>query len=574
MLGLLVVQQITISDFVLIALIVVSVVALLCIRRAHANLKQEAEVLQLDVAKRVRIRRIEELVSLVDDKRIRDDDGKIIRDPYDAIVRHAGLMECELNSAAAVQRYLFAGDATMEKVNLHHAGYVADRLYAILCSVSTSNLVRKSPPLEDLHELTIQKERGSASTSVFRMLIPSILVLGILGTLVGVHEKLLLIDKELGLVELADALLPGAIAVGATVVVMMYRGVYNKTLSRFVAAFNEYTITRLLPFFRPISQSQADINQLVSALTSVKSSYADMQNLWKSVCWYNRGVLANETGITRIINSLHENLESLREGMEYCHRLHERNLKWQDNAAECVVEMSEVYGKLRKSLRTCQKKVHLAEKVVAEMHERMALPALQSTEQWGAFQDILEKLKTLGAKLESCVRNDFNMPDVARDNKRISDMLAWQDNLSARVDEYRQIVEKIAVIDENIDRNVDVLRGYVDSLSGGDSSVLASVQKRYNVLVERSKPMRNAFYETADSHISTGLARMVSEMRSTCSRYGRFRKYHFNWNEIQLFVGDTLRKLRIRKDVRSWVVVALVTMILWSITLVLVWANL
>ena len=124
MLGLLVVQQITISDFVLIALIVVSVVALLCIRRAHANLKQEAEVLQLDVAKRVRIRRIEELVSLVDDKRIRDDDGKIIRDPYDAIVRHAGLMECELNSAAAVQRYLFAGDATMEKVNLHHAGYV------------------------------------------------------------------------------------------------------------------------------------------------------------------------------------------------------------------------------------------------------------------------------------------------------------------------------------------------------------------------------------------------------------------------------------------------------------------
>ena len=212
---------------------------------------------------------------------VKTEGGSTVPDFYAAVAEQARQNGVSaLDSSAAVQQYLRSlyGAAMSQKI---HSGYVSDRLYAVLCSVDTENLVKKLPALEDLRELTMQRERGGFSTSGFRLLAPGILVCGILGTLIGVHSSLGggAHGKEM-IPMLADALLPGALAVGITVVVMCFRGWYNSRWAQFISAFDEYTLRHMLPLFRPsASQVETDIGTLADALRQTQEQYAHIQRL-------------------------------------------------------------------------------------------------------------------------------------------------------------------------------------------------------------------------------------------------------------------------------------------------------
>lgn len=138
--------------------------------------------------------------------------------------------------------------------------YVSDRLFVILCATSTANLVRKVPPLTDLHELTQQQERGELSTAAFRALTPAMLVIGILGTLIGVHQQLS--DPsflESGTINrLVSALGPGIMAVLGTIICIVLRGVYNSRYAKYTTQLDEFTLKHLLPFFRPKGELETD----------------------------------------------------------------------------------------------------------------------------------------------------------------------------------------------------------------------------------------------------------------------------------------------------------------------------
>lgn len=262
-------------------LIVVSVVAIYFVHRALDNLEKENDVLHtLSDKSEIGIDKIEKFIEAFNKDEVKDEkSNEIIKDPYDAIV---GCFRTQFDSSAIVQKEICGNEVL-------HTSYVSDRLYAILSNVSTENLVRKAPPLEDLHELTIQREQGGIATAMFRMLSPSILVLGILGTLLGVHQQLDFVEEK-GATVLTQALLPGALAVLSTVVVMGYRGKYNRLLSRFIADFNEYTLRRLLPVFRPISQKQADIENVFNAIKKVQSLQNSIAEMNPCLKRYKRSI--------------------------------------------------------------------------------------------------------------------------------------------------------------------------------------------------------------------------------------------------------------------------------------------
>lgn len=148
--------------------------------------------------------------------------------------------------------------------------YVAERLDAIISAVRKTNRVRMAPSLTDLHNLTMQSEQGKKSTSLFRAITPSVLVLGIFGTLWGVHHFLKMVNEvhQDAINQLSQALLPGGGAVLVTIVLIILREYYNKRLSSFIKELDNYTITDLLPFFQPQDTLVEVADRFVSSLKS------------------------------------------------------------------------------------------------------------------------------------------------------------------------------------------------------------------------------------------------------------------------------------------------------------------
>lgn len=135
--------------------------------------------------------------------------------------------------------------------NSLRTSYIAERLYIILCSVHQDNQVRLAPPITALHAMASQRHAAALSISFFRAVIPSVLVLGILGTLLGVDNTLPLLQNSESVTPMARALEPGAIAVFCTVILLVCRRFYTSKWTKFLCEIDDFTITTLLPFLQP-----------------------------------------------------------------------------------------------------------------------------------------------------------------------------------------------------------------------------------------------------------------------------------------------------------------------------------
>lgn len=213
--------------------------------------------------------------------------------PYERFLAYKGRWEVPGDGTQAItpRHYPKAKELAEEWGNgdTRNSRYIFERLFVILCSVSTANKVRTTPPLTDLHELTMQQERGQLSTATFRALTPAILVIGILGTLVGVHHQLG--DPrflEGGIDQLVSALGPGIIAVAVTIVCIILRGMYNTRYANYTKQLDEFTQQHLLPYFqtRGISEEDATASaKNVELLSQLR--YSDFFNAVKD---YNSAV--------------------------------------------------------------------------------------------------------------------------------------------------------------------------------------------------------------------------------------------------------------------------------------------
>lgn len=132
--------------------------------------------------------------------------------------------------------------------------------------------VKELPELHDLHELTLQDELGRGSPATLRIVISFLLILGILGTLTGVHG---VVGTDLGenlTGAMADALLPSMLAVGSTVVLMLLRGVYSAKVDAFLEELDFFTMTVLAPRLQPSSDIQRDKNSLAQAIDAFSNN--------------------------------------------------------------------------------------------------------------------------------------------------------------------------------------------------------------------------------------------------------------------------------------------------------------
>ena len=101
------------------------------------------------------------------------------------------------------------------------------------------------PKLEDLHELTLRNEQSRSSTTMMTTIVSFLLIMGILGTLTGVHGTLK--DGIINQVALGGALKPSMWAVFGTILLMIGKGFYLREVDLYVARLDALTISHLLP---------------------------------------------------------------------------------------------------------------------------------------------------------------------------------------------------------------------------------------------------------------------------------------------------------------------------------------
>ena len=198
-----------------------------------------------------------------------------------------------------------------EDEGLREDGYVWERVETICTAMDPRHRDRRLPLLGELRGLSLQREQSGFYTCVFRAMIPSILVMGIACTLFGVHSALPQVyqSNQLG-GQLGNALLPGAFAVLCTIVLFIFRGLYNRALSRLIADLDDLTMETFFPYFQEVETHFRLLNQFVDNIQNAMSQgeesggilhermaqFAQMVAKWKKSSELGSSTLAEHAG--------------------------------------------------------------------------------------------------------------------------------------------------------------------------------------------------------------------------------------------------------------------------------------
>lgn len=145
------------------------------------------------------------------------------------------------------------------------------------------------PSLHDLHTLTLQDEMSRCSSMWLRTITAFLLIVGICGTLLGVHDVVGGIE-QLSPGALRPALEPSMLAVFCTVVLMWLRGLYVARLDNYLEKLDLFTMTEVIPLMQPVSgvggktiDLSRQIHKLNLRIDSVQRMAQSMQELSQSV---------------------------------------------------------------------------------------------------------------------------------------------------------------------------------------------------------------------------------------------------------------------------------------------------
>lgn len=133
------------------------------------------------------------------------------------------------------------------------------------------------PSLHDLHSLSEQDEMSRRSSCWLRTITSFLLIMGILGTLTGVHKVLEHGNPKIP--ALGNALQPSMYAVFFTIILMWLRGWYVAKLDGYLEKLDLFTMTKLMPFLQPVTDVRATTIALNQDLAELKKKEKELKDL-------------------------------------------------------------------------------------------------------------------------------------------------------------------------------------------------------------------------------------------------------------------------------------------------------
>ncbi len=144
------------------------------------------------------------------------------------------------------------------------------RIECILSALAGKGGNKTLPSLRDLHDLTMQTEMSRLSPLALRVIVSCLLIIGIIGTLVGVHESIGHVTTRLD--ALKPALEPSMWAVGATVLLLFVRGRYVGMVDNFLSSLDTLTLNKLYVELQPPSDLKGSTSTLANKIDSFAAS--------------------------------------------------------------------------------------------------------------------------------------------------------------------------------------------------------------------------------------------------------------------------------------------------------------
>lgn len=136
---------------------------------------------------------------------------------------------------------------------------------------------KKLPAMADLHEISLQSEFSNVDSAGMSTIVSVLLILGILGTLTGVHGALYDVAGGLAIGDLASAMRPSACAVLGTLLLMALRAVYFLKVDNYMGYLDSITMKRIFPMLTKEPEHQ-DGSELIENMKGFEAlSMPDFQ---------------------------------------------------------------------------------------------------------------------------------------------------------------------------------------------------------------------------------------------------------------------------------------------------------
>lgn len=441
------------------------------------------------------------------------------------------------SSSSNVQKLLLRESAS----DSLRTSYIAERLYIILCSVHQDNQVRLAPPITALHAMASQRHAAALSISFFRAVIPSVLVLGILGTLLGVDNTLPLLQNSESVTPMARALEPGAIAVFCTVILLVCRRFYTSKWTKFLCEIDDFTIKTLLPFLQPrglldVAAENAQ-NQLRMVLgeevrpdewkDSVKR-LLDAAEIWKTT------YLSNKVGVVRhFVGEILPYLVDLLIAL-----------------AECRSKFLDRRDKLSYRVARLQDLVSQYDQTVDSRYEKMAACCAKAEELLSVEQEMANKLLPLLREVqeikEKMGSDRENMPEeigdilVSLDTSlllnKLETLSGWcgkqeyvMSGITAQVESAKESLDSIRNSGQRFEKACAELNGYS-----------AEIVKTFGV-AEQSE----VWCADLCKNVSRGVRSEIDQVQASAQDNGKIPDmYPHGWGGMRMKLRDIIRRIR------------------------------
>lgn len=346
-----------------------------------------------------------------------------------------------------------------KEVRVGQGHHLLLRLQTIYDSVGRTES-RVMPSLHDLHILTMQDEMSRFWPNILRTITSFLLILGIFGTLSGVHG---VVGGNIEASALSPALEPSMWAVGSTVLLMWLRGGYLAMLDKYLEHLDLFTLTEIIPMLQPSSKiGQANANLNVQ-MRDLYSKVELVQNMAEHMQHVHQSISASVSGATKVKQDIENLLEAVK-------KENDQLLLAEGSTQEHMNELAEL---INNSSNLCGE-IEMGTKGITYETEKMTQNASSVKlhyERLSSYLDSAVKEVNTGAQQLSTLEEDAHL--MSQLGKTIS---GYEHNLT-------NIVNKI----DGVNRAIQHIHELHEEIKDSPSRVNNSAVQAQNALSESQK---------------------------------------------------------------------------------------
>lgn len=324
----------------------------------------------------------------------------------------------------------------------------------------TQTSTAEIPSLHDLHTLTQQDEMSRPSFGTLRTITSFLLILGILGTLTGVHR--VVGENSSAVIEisrLGTALKPSMWAVSFTILLMWLRGYYVACLNTYLEKLDLYTVTEIIPRLQPVSHLAGHAVDLGETIESLKDKIQSVKQMSKRMEAINKAVTEEVSKVDELVKTATKTCEELNGAQEKLCSLKDESAMRLRYIEQKLKAGANVSGHIKKDTQTLENNATelqndstVIEKQFNELKEHLSTSADMMRKGFTTLEMLKREavhMSSVGTQVEEY---KAQVESLATHTEKVKETLEGMESLKSEIMQAENITENSARIAEQVRR--------------------------------------------------------------------------------------------------------------------------